>query len=40
MEITIVPLPAAQMKPKNSDASQLGFGKHFTDPFGWVSFVG
>lgn len=31
MDIRIIPLPAEKMKAKITDASQLGFGKHFTD---------
>src|SRR5512133_387435 len=31
MDIKIMPLPAAQMKAKIRDESQLSFGKHFTD---------
>lgn len=31
MDIKIIPLPAEKMKAKIADASQLGFGKHFTD---------
>lgn len=31
MEIKVLPLPAEKMKSKISDASQLGFGRYFTD---------